>query len=69
MGSFYKKALGFGALGAAAGAVAYYLKKQKEKETEKQKKVRWPGNDIRLPRPSEYMTDVTDPSPAFLSAG
>lgn len=31
MGSFYKKALGFGALGAAAGAVAYYLKKQKEK--------------------------------------
>ena len=33
MGSFYKKALGFGALGAAAGAVAYYLKKQKEKES------------------------------------
>ena len=32
MGSFYKKALGFGALGAAAGAVAYYLKKQKEKD-------------------------------------
>ena len=30
MGSFYKKAFGFGALGAAAGAVAYYLKKQKK---------------------------------------
>ena len=30
MGSFYKKALGFGALGAAAGAVAYYLKNKRK---------------------------------------